>query len=376
MASCYLRQIMLLTLLINGKTRQSLDKLKKLVSNKVIVICKSDKDGELLILNMSDNQAIMERELVQFESLPLNSKTINAYLDNIRHSCEKYVVELHRHGAISDKRLLHSIGTKENNGIYQHISGVKAKYFNCNETAYAHPLFKTHKIKPEELATTNVFNIPVRLLQSAGKITTSRVTTTIESILQPISAKFCQSDVNKYCKDSKKYITELLNWQNREGLYVQAKLLNSGLHIVAADVKGLYPNLNRSLVMQSLIYALKRHSKFEQRTADTLVQLTLFCLNNIITQHGQNYYTQTNGIVTGDNHSVLLAIGGGTGGAAWAKAHSLLFLGGAAPTFFLNIVSLSKTISIGSSEKVNRPIKKKLQNFSSILSILFPTYYL
>jgi len=38
-----------------------------------------------------------------------------------------------------------------------------------------------------------------------------------------------------------------------------------------------------------------------------LVHLTLFCLNDVITQHGQNYYTQTNGIVTGDNHSVSLA---------------------------------------------------------------------
>ena len=73
---------------IISKTRQSLDKLKKLVNNKVIVICKSDKDGKLIILNMSDYQAIMERELVQFESLPLNSKTENTHLDNIRHSCE------------------------------------------------------------------------------------------------------------------------------------------------------------------------------------------------------------------------------------------------------------------------------------------------
>jgi len=100
---------------IISKTRQSLDKLKKLVNNKVIVICKSDKDGKLIILNMSDYQAIMERELVQFESLPLNSKTVNTHLDNIRHSCEKYVVELHRHRAISDKLLLHSVGMKENN---------------------------------------------------------------------------------------------------------------------------------------------------------------------------------------------------------------------------------------------------------------------
>ena len=54
-------------------------------------------------------------------------------------------------------------------------------------------------------------------------------------------------------------------------------------------------------------WSVLRPLKFEQRTADALVQLTLFCLNNVITQYGQNHYTQTNGIVTGDNHSVPLA---------------------------------------------------------------------
>jgi len=49
--------------------------------------------------------------------------------------------------------------------------------------------------------------------------------------------------------------------------------------------------------------------------------------------------------------------------------------GGPCPPFFcLNIVSLSNTISIGSSDKVNRLMKKTLQNFGSILSILFLTY--
>jgi len=78
-----------------------------------------------------------------------------------------------------------------------------------------------------------------------GKIITSRVTAMVECILQPMSAEFCQSDLNLHCKDSKKYIiTELINWQNCEGPHLQAKLLNCELHIVAADVKGLYPNLN------------------------------------------------------------------------------------------------------------------------------------
>jgi len=55
----------------------------------------------------------------------------------------------------------------------------------------------------------------------------------------------------------------------------------------------------------------------------------------------------------------------------------LLFLGGPGPPLFcLNIVSLSNTISIGSSDKVNRSMKQTLQNFRSMLSILFLTYCL
>jgi len=47
------------------------------------------------------------------------------------------------------------------------VSGVKTKYFNCNETAHAYPLCKTHKIKPDELATTDASS--VELLLSGGK---------------------------------------------------------------------------------------------------------------------------------------------------------------------------------------------------------------
>jgi len=69
-------------------------------------------------------------------------------------------------------------------------------------------------------------------------------------------------------------------------------------------------------------------------------------------------------------------IGGGTGGCM-GLGPPLLFLGGPGPPLFcLNVVSLSNTISVGSSDKVNRSLKKTLQNFDSILSILFLTYYL
>jgi len=54
----------------------------------------------------------------------------------------------------------------------------------------------------------------------------------------------------------------------------------------------------------------------------------------------------------------------------------IFFLGGLTPTFCLNIVSSSNTISIGPSDKVIRLMKKTLQNFDSILLILVQTCYL
>jgi len=68
--------------------------------------------------------------------------------------------------------------------------------------------------------------------------------------------------------------------------------------------------------------------------------------------------------------------GGGTGAACALAPHFHLWGGLAPPLFFLNIISLSNTIRIKSSDNVNRLMKKTLQNFRSILSILFLIYYL
>ena len=64
-------------------------------------------------------------------------------------------------------------------------------------------------------------------------------------------------------------------------------------------------------------------------------------------------------------------IGGGTGGSH-GPSPPLLFLGGPSPNFCLDTVSLGNTVRIGSSDKVNRSMKKMLQNFVDIISyILF-----
>ena len=101
------------------------------------------------------------------------------------------------------------------NNVYRKVNGASAKYFRCNTPAYAYPLFKTHKLTPENLLNVDIKEIPVRLLQSAGNISTSRITAFLEFIPKPISAEFCKNCPNEFCQDSRQYIGDLLMWKER-----------------------------------------------------------------------------------------------------------------------------------------------------------------
>ena len=58
---------------------------------------------------------------------------------------------------------------------------------------------------------------------------------------------------------------------------------------------------------KALECALEKHSNFNTNAQKIIVKLIEICLNNVVTQYGDQLYTQKNGIVTGDNHSVSLA---------------------------------------------------------------------
>ena len=149
-----------------------------------------------------------------------------------------------------------------------------------------------------------VTEFPIRLLQSAGDITTctSRVTAFLESQLNPICESFCQNSIIEHWRDCKNYLLELESWKSSlETNYTENSIINT------ADVQALHPSINKNLVKKSLWRALKHHSKFNYKALTILVDLTVFCLNNVILQYKEKFYRQTNRIITRDNHSVSLA---------------------------------------------------------------------
>ena len=181
-----------------------------------MVICSSDKDGKIVILNYKDYNSIMLRELKDFETVKMVGCTISQHFEQIRETCNSWMIKLHKLKIVNDCMLLHTTGKKLYEKLYRKVPGAIAKFFRWNTPAYAYPLFKTHKLPVEELLYAEVADIPVRLLQSAGNIPTSRITAFLEVLLKPISVQYCSGSLNEFCKDSRHYIEDLISWQKNK----------------------------------------------------------------------------------------------------------------------------------------------------------------
>ena len=107
------------------------------------MICRADIDGKIVILNYDEYDAIMTRELQQFEKLDVSVDGSDTYLEEVRKDCNKLVVKLHAIGELKDELLLAITGMKCKNNAYRKVNGASAKYFRCKTPAYAYPLFKT-----------------------------------------------------------------------------------------------------------------------------------------------------------------------------------------------------------------------------------------
>ena len=55
------------------------------------------------------------------------------------------------------------------------------------------------------------------------------------------------------------------------------------------------------------LFALDKYNQFSSIVASIIVKLTMHTLENVILKHQDQFYRQSQGLVTGDNHSVSLA---------------------------------------------------------------------
>ena len=136
--------------------------------------------------------------------------------------------------------LLHVIGMKCKNNSYRKVSGALVKIFFIAIHRLTLSRFSEHTRWPQIiLLNVDIKEIPVRLLQSAGNISTSHITAFLELILKPISTDFCRNRLYEFCQDSRQYIVDLFNRKDCLTKTRKTGKQKPAFHIVAADVKAL-----------------------------------------------------------------------------------------------------------------------------------------
>ena len=241
----------------------------------------------------------MQRKLAK-DNIDVGEEDIQEKLTSIKQKVEEMVKKLHSKGGISDKMLLHCIGMYKD--INNNLVRVKknAKYFTVGKPGYSYPLFKTHKLSQENIQNTQAQNIPVRIVSAISNITTSRCTTMLESLLKPISIDYCKTE---YTRDSSHYLQSLIEWKEKA---IATRFDPKRIHLIAGDIQSLYPSCKRDLVRRALQQALSQSSNTDE-CQKLIIDLAMFCMNNVFTQYGDNFYSQKTGIITGDNDSVSIA---------------------------------------------------------------------
>jgi hypothetical protein len=126
----------------------------------------------------------------------------------------------------------------------------------------------------------------------------------LEAILKPISVLYCGEE---YTRDSTHYLESLMSWKEEVASNaIVSNHQNKNIRLIAADVQSLYPGCNRELVKKALQEALSS-STYSTAIQRIIIDLVMYCMENVVTQYGEDYYLQKVGIITGDNNSVSIA---------------------------------------------------------------------
>jgi len=123
----------------------------------------------------------MTKVVEQFEKMDVLANECDASLEKLRKECNNLVVELHAMGAVRDEILLYTTEIKWKNKSYRKINGASVRIFPLQYTGF--PALQDTQLIPDNLLNVDFEDIPVRLLQSAENISTSRIIAFLEFIL-------------------------------------------------------------------------------------------------------------------------------------------------------------------------------------------------
>ena len=92
-----------------------------LISEQNVVMCRTDKDGKILIVNYSDYHEIMEK-LNKFDVLQFTPQIMHKQFEVTKRKCKNLIISLFEKGDISKDLLYHSTEFRVKENCYQKVT--------------------------------------------------------------------------------------------------------------------------------------------------------------------------------------------------------------------------------------------------------------
>ena len=297
---------------LSKATRNSINKLRLLVRNKVIDIRKVDK-GELILI-IDYNQRILTEELNISHIAVLSEPQCSNWQENKDFS-EFKLKQLYAEKFITKEELASVTGLLAggvNGKLRNNDKSIKytrtinnIELFAKQTTPYVYPLYKAHKlskaelfmIPPEEVHTA----IPSRLVVGMASCQLSRIQIWLEHLLTPLSKLYGHFE---YIKDSTDFLVHLEN--------VKEKAVNeqwdwNNIVLFSVDIKALYPSVKFEYLELALRHCFDKYTNWTDTIKNILIDIIIYTLKNQQIYWKDRYYTLNQGITTGGKHSVPLA---------------------------------------------------------------------
>ena len=270
---------------------KELQKLKK-ACNTSVMLCKSDKDSKLILVDLVDYKRRVQQEISK-NYIPTTVPD-KKRADEIKHECRELCKVLHNYEIISDQLLEGTVGVKFNHKKQDYqplIFYADQFYYNFDKMfAHVYPLWKTHKAAH----FPDINSIPMRLVTAANRLPTTKVMAMLEHVLAGPMKKYCGSE---YTKDSSDFIKSMTDNQIYDA---------ENLSIICFDVEALYPNASRDTVILGIRECLALDN-WNYNAIEAYINLVKLCMREIYISFDQRIYTADSGIVTGAPNSVSLA---------------------------------------------------------------------
>ena len=294
------------------KARDSINRLKKLVNDKIIDIRKVDKGKTILIIDYAQRLKAEEINITKIASLcdvqASNWSENREYAENAMK--ELFYAKFAEKNELTAVTGLLAGGT---NGELRNEDGshkfsrvvVSAELFAKQDTPYVYPLFKVHKVPIEQLAQISAnevaVKIPSRLVVGMANCQLSRVQIWLEHFLTPLSKLYGKFE---YIKDTTDFLAEI------EKVKIKARSENWDWNyhtLFAVDVKALYPSVKFEHLQKALWHCFDKCTQWSHNVKTLLVDLIIYTLKNQQVYWNQKYYMLNQGIPTGGKHSCPLA---------------------------------------------------------------------